>query len=331
MRAIVTGGRGFIGSNLVRTLLRCGYKVMTIDRESYASNPLSVNPESENHQVVKCDVADGNAMRKAINDLRPDVIYHLAAESHVDRSISDPSDFLKSNVMGTYELLQAMLYLEKKHSFRTTLVHVSTDEVYGSSSGEEFTENSPYRPNSPYAASKAASDHLVRAWCVTYGLNAVVTHASNNYGPFQHSEKLIPTVIRAAMSGEPIPVYGTGTQIRDWLHVSDHVCGLMSAAVLGVPGEAYNLCGNQQRTNLTIIGLICDYLDRTYRLGSGSYSDQITHVGDRLGHDNWYSVCADKAKVVLNWKPMMTLEHSLPSVIDWYVDKDENGPLSPEA
>lgn len=315
---LVTGGAGFIGSHLVDMLLDAGHNVVVIDKLTYAGNKdnLSVALSSEQFEFIQGDIADRDAVTSLFE--RHDIagIYHLAAETHVDNSIADPSPFVQSNVVGTAHLLTAALeYYErsgKPDDFR--FVHISTDEVFGDLEvgDDPFTESSAYAPNSPYSASKAASDHFVRAWFQTYGLPVVTTYCTNNFGPRQHAEKLIPTVIRHALSGSEIPIYGTGKNIRDWLYVRDHCAGLIKAAQNGAIGETYCFSGSHEMENIVLAEKICAILDALKpRINGVSYQEQITFVTDRKGHDRRYALSSDKAKAQFGWAP----EHDFDSVL----------------
>jgi dTDP-glucose 4,6-dehydratase len=362
MKILVTGGAGFIGSNLVHLLVSKGHLVLNIDKLTYAGNPRSLadlegNP---NHQLLQADICDAEAMRKAFADFRPDWVMHLAAESHVDRSIDGPGEFIQTNILGTYVLLQAALEYWRglgdqrsevggqrsadnassllnsdfchptSSSFR--FLHVSTDEVYGSL-GEMglFTETTPYDPHSPYSASKASSDHLARAWRDTYGLPVIVTNCSNNYGPFQFPEKLIPVVILKALRGEPIPVYGKGENIRDWLYVEDHAEALLTAISKGKPGETYNIGGDNEMKNIDLVRLLCRILDEKVESGKlkaemrkgGSFADQITFVTDRPGHDLRYAIDATKIKNELGWEPKQDHESGFRKTVEWYLENED--------
>jgi dTDP-glucose 4,6-dehydratase len=324
----VTGGAGFIGSNLVRHLVLNGQRVLNVDALTYAGNPESVadlaaHPGYEFHQA---DIADEPAMRAAVSRFCPDVLLHLAAESHVDRSIDGPLDFIRTNVVGTGVLLQAALgYWQSldataKAAFR--FVHVSTDEVFGSLGATGyFTETTPYDPHSPYSASKASSDHLARAWGDTYGLPVLVTNCSNNYGPFQFPEKLIPVVILKALRGEPIPVYGKGENIRDWLHVEDHCRALEVVATTGIPGQTYNIGGGNEWQNIDLVRELCRHLDDLRPRSDGqSYASQISFVTDRPGHDLRYAIDAGKLQRELGWKPLWTAGEGFRATVQWYLD-----------
>ena len=336
MKILVTGGAGFIGSNLVHLLVSKGHQVLNIDKLTYAGNPRSLadlegNP---NHQLLQADICDAEAMRKAFADFRPDWVMHLAAESHVDRSIDGPGEFIQTNILGTYVLLQTAREYISTFNFPLStfrFLHVSTDEVYGSL-GEQglFTETTPYDPHSPYSASKAASDHLARAWRDTYGLPVIVTNCSNNYGPFQFPEKLIPVVILKALRGEPIPVYGKGENIRDWLYVEDHAEALLAAISKGEPGETYNIGGNNEMKNIDLVRLLCRILDEKVESGklkaemrkAASFADQITFVTDRPGHDLRYAIDATKIKNELGWEPKQDHESGFRKTVEWYLDHE---------
>jgi dTDP-glucose 4,6-dehydratase len=327
MRALVTGGAGFIGSALVRRLVSESVEVFNIDKLTYAGDLRTVADvaEAPNYQFLQADICDGALMARAIRDFRPTAIIHLAAESHVDRSIDAPAEFLRTNVMGAWTMLDAALAYFRQgaadpDAFRFVLI--STDEVYGSLGAEgRFSETSLYAPNSPYAASKASADHLARAWHKTYALPAIITNCSNNYGPFQHPEKLIPTVIRAALAQQPIPIYGTGANVRDWIFVDDHVQGLIDAIARGRAGEKYNFGGDAEISNLEMVRMICADLDALApRPGGGSYSELIAFVADRPGHDFRYAVESAKAQRELGWTRRETLETGLSKTIRWYLD-----------
>ena len=329
-KVIVTGGAGFIGSALVRRLVRSGeYEVLNIDKLTYAGNLNSLNELNGNgfDTFLRGDICDGAVMAAAFNDFRPNAIFHLAAESHVDRSIDGPELFLQTNVMGTCTLLkEALRYLRAlpgDEARRFRFVHVSTDEVFGDAKGSlRFHERSPYQPNSPYAASKASSDHLVRAWGRTFGLPAILTNCSNNYGHFQFPEKLIPLVIIKCLRGEKIPVYGNGLQVRDWLYVDDHVDALMRIMKRGNPGESYNIGGDAEVTNLEMVHRICDVLDSIRGRDGVSYRDQIQFVADRPGHDVRYAIDFGKLERTLAWRPRERLESGLAKTVRWYLDNE---------
>jgi len=331
MNILVTGGAGFIGNNLVRHLLATTHHVvLNLDALTYAGNQQSLADIDGNprYRFVRADICDAPALACVFSDFQPDWIMHLAAESHVDRSIDGPGAFIQTNVVGTYTLLQAArAYYEKlsgQARDRFRFLHVSTDEVYGSL-GETglFTEETAYDPHSPYSASKAASDHLARAWADTYGLPVLVTNCSNNYGPFQFPEKLIPVVILKALRGEPIPVYGKGENIRDWLYVDDHAEALHAVVSTGRVGETYNIGGNNERRNIDLVRLLCGLLDELRPRADGKpYADQITFVTDRPGHDLRYAIDATKIKRELGWMPRQDHTSGFRKTVQWYLDND---------
>ncbi|MFO1152013.1 MAG: dTDP-glucose 4,6-dehydratase [Alsobacter sp.] len=327
-RFLVTGGAGFIGSAVVRRLIReTRHSVLVLDKLTYAGNLDSLAPVAGDprYAFLQADICDLAAMRKAFETFRPDVVMHLAAESHVDRSIDSPGAFIETNVNGTFTLLRAALDYwkdlpgETRGAFR--FHHISTDEVFGSL-GEEglFTEETPYQPNSPYSASKAASDHLVRAWHHTYGLPTVTSNCSNNYGPCHFPEKLIPLMILNALEGKPLPVYGKGENVRDWLYVDDHARALILIAETGVPGESYNVGGNSERTNIEVVRAVCALVDELAPpLSGGPRTNLITYVTDRPGHDLRYAIDASKIKRELGWEPQETFESGLRKTVEWYL------------
>ena len=323
---LVTGGAGFIGSALVRHLVAEGVRVVNVDKLTYAGNPESVAPvaDAENYAFEHVDICDADAVERLFQEHRPDGVYHLAAESHVDRSIDGPAAFVQTNVVGTFTMLDAArrywqtLDGEAKQAFR--FLHVSTDEVYGTLGETDlFTEETPYAPNSPYSASKAGSDHLARAWFHTFGLPVVTTNCSNNYGPYQYPEKLIPVVILKALVGDAIPVYGTGENVRDWLYVQDHVEALQTAFERGTPGEVYNVGGHNEKTNLEVVHGICSILDDLHADGA-PHADLVTFVTDRPGHDWRYAIDAGKIERELGWTPSETFETGLRKTVEWYLD-----------
>ena len=326
-RVIVTGGAGFIGSEVVRQfILDSDVEVLNLDGLTYAGNLSSLrNVESHpRYQFLRADICDRSAMARVFNDFSPDAVMHLAAESHVDRSIDGPSAFIQTNVVGTAILLDvATAYWrtlggDAKSTFR--FQHISTDEVYGSLGTDGlFTERTPYDPRSPYSASKAASDHLVRAWYHTYGLPVLLTNCSNNYGPYHFPEKLIPLVILNALDGRPLPIYGKGDNVRDWLYVGDHARALRLVARLGVPGETYNIGGNNERTNLQVVEAICSALDELAPRNS-PYRDLITFVPDRPGHDKRYAIDASKLRNALGWLPQESFDTGVRKTVQWYLD-----------
>ena len=329
MKKLVTGGAGFIGSAVIRALIaQGGDRVVNVDKLTYAGDlrTLSEVAGSEHYVFEQVDICDRAAINRLFCEHKPDAVMHLAAESHVDRSIDGPAIFIETNIVGTSILLEEALGYwkaltgEKKDAFR--FLHVSTDEVYGAL-GEEglFSETSPYDPSSPYSASKASSDHLVRAWGRTFGLPVLVSNCSNNYGPFQHPEKLIPTVLKTALSGKPIPVYGKGENVRDWLYVEDHARALLCILRNGLPGESYNVGGNNEHANLDVVQRICHLLDGIEPSDSGqSYDTQIEFVTDRPGHDWRYAIDASKIKRDLGWEPRESFETGLEKTVLWYLD-----------
>lgn len=342
-RCIVTGGAGFIGSALVRLLMKeSEATVLVVDKLTYAGVPESLKEagldpatlESSNPRLsfLKADICDAAAMDRAFSEFRPETIFHLAAESHVDRSIDGPGEFIRTNVVGTATLLQSALGYWKtldagaKDAFR--FQHISTDEVYGSLGATGFfTEKTPYSPHSPYSASKAASDHLVRAWHDTYGLPTLITNCSNNYGPYHFPEKLIPLVVLNCLDGRPLPVYGKGANVRDWLFVDDHARALVLVNERGVPGETYNVGGHNERTNLEVVKTICAVLDelRPRPGASGAcprYEELITYVADRPGHDLRYAIDPSKLMGELGWRPRENFETGIRSTVRWYLENE---------
>jgi len=325
---IVTGGAGFIGSAVIRHLIQStSHTVVNVDKLTYAGHleSLSEISDSPQYHFERIDICDTSGINRIFNDYQPDAIMHLAAESHVDRSIDGSAEFIATNIVGTHVLLEASRrYRENLDATRKELfrfLHVSTDEVYGSL-GEQclFTEQTPYNPRSPYSASKASSDHLVRAWFHTYGLPVLITNCSNNYGPYQYPEKLIPVVIMKALQGEDIPVYGKGENARDWLFVDDHAQALISVLEKGTPGETYNIGGHNEKRNINVVNTICDTLDESRPRGTGSYREQITFVTDRPGHDFRYAIDAAKIKAQLNWSPKESFETGIRKTVAWYID-----------
>jgi dTDP-glucose 4,6-dehydratase len=326
MKVLVTGGAGFIGSAVVRKLVSQGLaEVVTVDALTYAGNLASLAPvmEERRHRFVQADIRDGEAMASLLEAEAPDAVMHLAAESHVDRSIDGPAAFIDTNIVGTYTLLEAVrgywsgLPVSRKEAFR--FHHVSTDEVYGSLGPTgAFKETTAYAPNSPYSASKAASDHLVRAWHHTYGLPVVTSNCSNNYGPYQFPEKLIPLMILNGLEEKPLPVYGAGANIRDWLHVEDHADALWLVLTRGTPGQVYNIGGDAERRNIDVVHLICDLLDETVPAGKPR-RELIAFVTDRPGHDARYAMDISRIAAELDWRPSHSFESGLRQTLDWYI------------
>lgn len=328
---LVTGGAGFIGSAVVRHLINnTDHQVINVDKLTYAGNLSSLDTVANNKRYCfeQIDICDAEALKTLFEQYQPDVVMHLAAESHVDRSIDGPGDFIQTNIVGTYTLLEASrsywssLSAAKKQDFR--FHHISTDEVYGDLHGTDdlFTETTSYAPSSPYSASKAGSDHLVRAWQRTFGLPTLVTNCSNNYGPFHFPEKLIPLMILNALSGKPLPVYGDGKQIRDWLFVEDHARALVKVATMGKIGETYNIGGHNEKTNIEVVKTLCQLLEElapNKPAGIEHYEDLITYVKDRPGHDVRYAIDASKIERELGWKPQETFETGLRKTVQWYL------------
>ena len=330
-KILVTGGAGFIGSALVRHLIAATpHHVRNLDALTYAGNLSSVAGVAQDprYTFAQVDICDTDAVAAQIAEFRPDVVMHLAAESHVDRSIDGPAAFIQTNIVGTMSMLGAALDYwrtlegEAKANFR--FHHISTDEVFGALGDTGyFTEETAYDPRSPYSASKAGSDHLVSAWHHTFGLPTVLTNCSNNYGPYHFPEKLIPLMIIKCLAGEPLPVYGTGSNVRDWLFVEDHVTALVAVAERGTPGESYMVGGNSERTNLQVVHTICDTLDRLRPRADGeSYRSQITYVADRPGHDFRYAIDASKLKATLGWTPAQTFEGGMEKTIAWFLENE---------
>ena len=332
---LITGGAGFIGSALIRhIILNSEYKVVNLDKLTYSGNLQSLEAVESNDNYIfeQVDICDENELFRIFSQCQPDIVIHLAAESHVDRSIDSPREFIQTNIMGTFSLLeQSKKYWQslkgsKKESFR--FLHVSTDEVYGNLNeiSEFFTEETRYDPSSPYSASKAGSDHLVRAWHRTYGLPVLITNCSNNYGPFQFPEKLIPHIILNALVGKNLPIYGDGKQIRDWLYVDDHVKALMDVAENAKVGETYNIGGNNEIQNIDVVRKVCAILDElapNKLNGIGSYSELITYVKDRPGHDVRYSINSKKINKDLGWVPLDNFETGIKKTIEWYLNNIE--------
>lgn len=332
-RVFITGGAGFIGSEIIRFLVReNGQKVLNYDKLTYAGNLESLSDISDkNYHFINGDINNYELVNESIKKFEPDIIMHLAAESHVDRSIDGPAEFISTNVMGTFTMLQAArhywLSLPEMNKTKFRFHHVSTDEVFGSL-GETgaFSENTNYDPSSPYSASKAAADHLVRSWNRTYGLPTLITNCSNNYGPFQFPEKLIPLMILNALDGKPLPIYGNGKQVRDWLYVNDHAKALWLVATKGQIGHTYNIGGHNEKTNLEVVNCICEILDklRPQNVNNNtSYKDLITFVEDRPGHDKRYAIDATKIRESLGWMPEENFESGLRKTINWYISNSK--------
>ncbi|WP_170377127.1 dTDP-glucose 4,6-dehydratase [Ruegeria atlantica] len=326
MKLLVTGGAGFIGSAVVRRAVRDGHQVVNLDALTYAAclDNVAEVADDPNYTFIEADIRDRATLDRALAEYAPDVIMHLAAESHVDRSIDGPGAFIETNVTGTYTLLEAArAYWEgqgKPDSFR--FHHISTDEVYGSLGPTgQFTEETPYDPRSPYSASKAASDHLVRAWFETYGLPVVLTNCSNNYGPYHFPEKLIPVTILNALAGNPLPIYGDGSNVRDWLYVEDHAEALLLVIQKGQIGRSYNIGGENECTNLQLVQMLCGILDRL-RPGPVPYADLITFVADRPGHDARYAIDPTRIRQELGWRPSVSIKEGLERTVQWYLDNE---------
>jgi dTDP-glucose 4,6-dehydratase len=334
MRFLITGGAGFIGSAVIRFLIgETNHQVVNVDKLTYAGNLESLAEVSgnERYQFEQVDICDASEIGRLYSECRPDVVMHLAAESHVDRSISGPAEFIETNINGTYVMLEAArqywLSLDGNEKSRFRFHHISTDEVYGSLDDSGlFTEETAYDPSSPYSASKAASDHLVRAWHRTYDLPILITNCSNNYGPYQFPEKLIPVVILNALKGEPLPIYGKGNQVRDWLHVEDHARALYKVVTDGLVGQTYNIGGHNEKNNLEVVNTICAILDEVVPEHPASithYEELITYVQDRPGHDQRYAIDTSKIKNELGWSPEETFETGIRKTVMWYLENKE--------
>jgi len=330
VKILITGGMGFIGSALVRHLIaNSEVEIINFDKMTYAANPASLlgAEASPRHTLIQADITDAAAVKKAFDEHQPDAVMHLAAESHVDRSIDAPDDFIQTNLVGTFRMLQGALDYwnelseDKQQNFR--FLHISTDEVFGSLGDTGlFSETTSYSPNSPYSASKAGSDHLVRAWHETYGLPVLITNCSNNYGPCQFPEKLIPLMILKALAGEPLPVYGEGINVRDWLYVDDHARALENVLLNGKVGETYAVGGNCERRNIDVVKTLCSIMDEL-RPNNAPHENLITYVTDRPGHDLRYAIDASKIKAELGWEPSETFETGLRKTVDWYLNNED--------
>lgn len=329
MKLFVTGGAGFIGSAVVRLAVERGHQVVNLDALTYAANLANVAPVADSplYAFQQADIRDRAALDAAFATHQPDIVLHLAAESHVDRSIDGPADFIDTNITGTFNMLEAARKywqaVGRPDGFR--FHHVSTDEVFGSLPADptvQFTEATAYDPRSPYSASKAASDHLVRAWFETYGLPVVLSNCSNNYGPYHFPEKLIPVVILNALAGRALPIYGDGSNIRDWLYVEDHADALLLVATKGALGRSYNIGGENERTNLQLVQTICAILDRLRPRDTGAYTDLITFVTDRPGHDARYAIDPTRIRAELGWRPSVTVEEGLERTVRWYLENE---------
>lgn len=329
MKILVTGGAGFIGSAVVRLAIARGHQVVNLDALTYAAcleNVAGV-AESPDYAFEQADIRDRAALDRVFAAHKPDAVMHLAAESHVDRSIDGPGDFIETNITGTFNMLEAArkYWIENDCPEGFRFHHISTDEVYGSLPNDPevmFTEDTAYDPRSPYSASKASSDHLVRAWAETYGLPVVLTNCSNNYGPYHFPEKLIPVVILNALAGKPLPIYGDGSNVRDWLYVEDHADALLCVIEKGQLGRSYNIGGENERTNLELVKTLCGILDRLKPKASGRYADQITFVTDRPGHDARYAIDPARIREELGWRPSVTVEEGLERTVRWYLDNE---------
>ena len=330
MRILITGGSGFIGSALVRLFIENGsYNVLNLDKLTYAGSAGNLDSFAQNnrYQFVQGDICNINILRKVFSEFQPDQVYHLAAESHVDRSIDNPITFINTNILGSYHLLETSLNyynnLSHNKAKKFRFIHISTDEVFGSLSltNKAFNRSTSYNPRSPYAASKAASDHIVRAWFHTYGLPIIVTNCSNNYGPFQFPEKFIPLMIINCLQEKPLPIYGNGSNIRDWLHVNDHCRALQMIGSNGIIGQTYMLGGNSERTNVEIVTHLCEILDRNYpRSSNKKYSELIEYVSDRPGHDLRYAIDTTQTVNEIGWTPLIDLKDGLDETVKWYVE-----------
>ena len=330
MKILVTGGAGFIGSAVVRLAISRGHSIVNVDALTYAACLESVASVSKSSKYFfeHADIRDRNSLDTIFEKHQPDAVMHLAAESHVDRSIDGPADFIETNVNGTFNMLEAARTYWQAHGKPETFRfhHISTDEVFGSLPSDpavQFTEQTRYDPSSPYSASKASSDHLVRAWYETYGLPTLLTNCSNNYGPYHFPEKLVPVIILNALAGKPLPIYGNGSNVRDWLYVEDHADALLLVLAKGVIGRSYNLGGENERTNVELVQTLCKILDRLQPRKTSSYTDLITFVQDRPGHDARYAIDPSRIRDELGWRPSVTVEEGLEKTIQWYLDNED--------
>jgi dTDP-glucose 4,6-dehydratase len=328
MKLLVTGGAGFIGSAVVRRAIADGHQVVNLDALTYAAclDNVAGVADDPSYKFEQADIRDRAALDRILAQHDPDAVMHLAAESHVDRSIDGPGTFVETNVMGTFHLLEATRawWTAKGQPDSFRFHHISTDEVFGSLGAiGQFTEETPYDPRSPYSASKAGSDHLVRAWSETYGLPVVLTNCSNNYGPFHFPEKLVPVIILNALAGKPLPIYGDGSNVRDWLFVEDHAEALLLVVQKAAPGSSYNIGGENERTNLELVRTLCAILDEKRPRAQGSYADLITYVQDRPGHDARYAIDPSRIRDELGWRPSVTVEKGLERTVSWYLENED--------
>ena len=330
MKILITGGAGFIGSAVIRIAISRGHSVVNVDALTYAACLENVASVADNPSYFfeHADIRDLSVLDEIFQKHQPDAVMHLAAESHVDRSIDGPADFIETNINGTFNMLEAARTYWQAHGKPETFRfhHISTDEVFGSLPSDpsvQFTEETPYDPRSPYSASKASSDHLVRAWHETYGLPVVLTNCSNNYGPYHFPEKLIPVIILNAIAGKPLPIYGNGGNIRDWLYVEDHADALLLVLEKGVIGRSYNIGGENEHTNLELVHTLCKILDRLKPRAAGKYADLITFVHDRPGHDARYAIDPSRIRSELGWRPSVTVEEGLEKTVQWYLDNED--------
>lgn len=326
-KLIVTGGCGFIGSNFIKLALRKGYKIKNLDSLTYASHKMKANFSHKNHSFVKCDIGDKNIIRKILNDFKPNAVINFASETHVDRSIHNPEIFFKTNVLNTFNFVeQIRKFLSEKKTNNFKFIHISTDEVYGSLKPKEksFTEKNKFLPNSPYSASKASAEHVMRSYYKTFKFPVIISNCSNNYGPFQYPEKLIPLIIQNCINNKSLPIYGDGKQIRDWLFVDDHCHAIFKILKKGQLGETYNIGGNTEISNIKLVKDICKILDKKYnKKKKNSYSNLIKYVSDRPGHDRRYAINSKKIQKNLGWKPSYSFSKGLKVTIEWYLNNIE--------